>query len=206
MFIMKKHKIILYFVVLFVVAWGLSVSYAINTTSNGHQFTSLQDKSITLADNSCRRVTNNATNRFIPTRTMWEWNSFNAVAVWLGVSINSCSVDGSCWGGANTCSVGSTSGYSAGSCDWSQTWSCLGANGWSTASCSIANAPCCVYTEYDAYRIESNCYTVYPNGINWPWCMTSRYCDNDFVYPYYSSCTWYWESHIYTYGQFVWCY
>ena len=65
---------------------------------------------------------------------------------------------------------------------------------------------CCTITNYEPYRLESNCSEVYPNGINWPWCMTSRYCDNDFVYPYYNSCTWYWEDHTYTYGQFVGCY
>jgi hypothetical protein len=122
MFIMKKHKIILYFVVLFVVAWGLSVSYAINTTSNGHQFTSLQDKSITLADNSCRRVTNNATNRFIPTRTMWEWNSFNAVATgqWVAIA-NCCRTEYSCYT-ASCCST-----YQVFQWDFLPTWWICGA-------------------------------------------------------------------------------
>lgn len=53
-----------------------------------------------------------------------------------------CPVNGVCGSSANTCSSGTTSGYSAGSCGGSQTWSCVGLNGGNTASCSTPNAAC----------------------------------------------------------------
>ncbi len=53
-------------------------------------------------------------------------------------------MNGSCGGSANICNAGSPSGYSAGACGGSQTWSCIGSGGGSTSSCSIANAACAV--------------------------------------------------------------
>ncbi|MBN8544144.1 MAG: hypothetical protein J0M34_07765 [Alphaproteobacteria bacterium] len=55
---------------------------------------------------------------------------------------HACAVNGVCGGGANTCSAGSPSGYNAGSCGGSQTWTCNGSGGGSNANCSIANGAC----------------------------------------------------------------
>jgi hypothetical protein len=65
----------------------MGIVYALNTWDTGYQVTNNQTKDITLQDLSCRRITNNNTNRFIPTKTMAEWNAFNAVAGGQGVSV-----------------------------------------------------------------------------------------------------------------------
>lgn len=181
--------------------------HAINTTTDGYQLAPSQTQILTLADSSCIRIINGPTARFIPTRTMAEWSTFSSVASSLWVSVGGCPINGVCNNSVQfACSAGSSTSNIAGSCGTNSTWSCVWSNGGSTASCSLGTASCCVRTDYDAYRVESNCFTVYPNGINWPGCMTSRYCDNDFTYPYYNSCTGWWADHQYSYGQFVWCY
>ncbi len=72
----------------------------------------------------------------------WTWTCAGA----YGGSTASCSaqktINGSCSATSNTCTTGSTSGYSAGSCGGSETWNCVGSNGGSTAACSKANAAC----------------------------------------------------------------
>lgn len=60
----------------------------------------------------------------------------------LNQSGASCAINGVCSGTSNTCTAGSPSGYAAGSCGGSQTWTCNGSGGGSNASCSIANAAC----------------------------------------------------------------
>jgi hypothetical protein len=68
-----------------------------------------------------------------------------SLGVLSGTYTNSgCTVvtNGACGGTSNTCTAGSPSGYLAGSCGGSQTWTCQGANGGSNAACSIANAAC----------------------------------------------------------------
>lgn len=90
---MKKTYSLLKFI--FSVMFGatlvyIGISYALNTADSGYQFTPWEAKYISLSNGSCVWITNNATNRFVPTKTMWEWNSFNAVAWWLGVSVYGC--------------------------------------------------------------------------------------------------------------------
>ncbi len=64
----------------------------LNTPQLGYRFTGTQIADITLADGSCKKVTNNGTDRFIPTKTMAEWVSFSNLAAFLGVGIGSCIV------------------------------------------------------------------------------------------------------------------
>ena len=100
-------------------------------------------------------------------------------------------VNGSCSGTANTCIVWSPSGYSAGSCGWAQTWSCIGSGGWSTASCSIANAAC---------PTCSNWSTNYPacdacpmsQAINWLTWQCDNYPTCNYGGGYFSCNIWYW--------------
>jgi hypothetical protein len=102
----------------------------------------------------CRVITSSRSSVwFVPTRTLAWWVSFRDHLP-SGVSISSCvvAVNWSCGWAANTCGAGSTTGYSAGSCGGSQTWSCLGSGGGTKSDCSIANAACppvpvnCSYT------------------------------------------------------------
>ncbi len=67
--------------------------YALNTWQTGYQFTQSKIGNITLADGSCKKVTNDGTNRFIPTKTMAEWLSFSSVASFLGINIWNCGTD-----------------------------------------------------------------------------------------------------------------
>jgi hypothetical protein len=91
----------------------------------------------------CKKVTAWATTKryFIPTRTLTEWNSFKNNSPW-GASITECPINGVCSWSANTCSVGTPSGYNPWSCGGSQTWTCLGQYGGMSDFCSIANPPC----------------------------------------------------------------
>lgn len=47
-----------------------------------------------------------------------------------------CPVNWSCWGYQNTCTSGTPSWYSYGSCGGYSTWMCLGSNGWVNSSCT----------------------------------------------------------------------
>lgn len=114
--------------------------------------------------------------------------NINCVGAW-----GACSV--ACGGGTQTYTI-TTPQSGTGS-------SCSSTNG-ATQACNT-NA-CCIVTYGTAYRVESNCFEVTPNGIMWPGCTISKYCDNDFVYPYTNSCTGPGEDHTYTYGQYVGCY
>ena len=71
-------------------------------------------------------------------------NQLGGVVVMSDIASGPPPINAVCSGVSNTCSTGSPTGYSAGSCGGSQTWSCTGSNGGSTASCSIANAACVV--------------------------------------------------------------
>ena len=61
----------------------IGVVYAINSAITGWSVAPSSITDITLIDTTCRRVTNNAVstnNRYIPTTTMAEWNSFALAA------------------------------------------------------------------------------------------------------------------------------
>ncbi|MBV8059899.1 MAG: hypothetical protein JO253_00045 [Alphaproteobacteria bacterium] len=72
-----------------------------------------------------------------------SWYSGNAYAIRVcACNGGSSAVYGSCGSSANTCTSGTASGYSAGACGGNATWTCLGSNGGTNASCSLANAAC----------------------------------------------------------------
>lgn len=130
-----------------IMVWVAYAAAAIGSTLGGWR-TAWVVEDITDNTGTCRRITAWPANYFIPSRTATEYNAFTAVAASKGFTITSCGipvVNWVCGGGANTCSVGSPSGYSAGACGGSQTWSCLGSGGGTNASCSIANAACVVH-------------------------------------------------------------
>lgn len=66
------------------------IAYAINTTIDGWRFSPSQTLDVILADWSCRRVTNNNTSpydRFLPTRSMNEWASFETnTPAWVTIA------------------------------------------------------------------------------------------------------------------------
>ena len=54
-----------------------------------------------------------------------------------------CPINGACGGSSNTCSTApAPTGYAAGACGGSATWTCPGQNGGSNTGCSLANSPC----------------------------------------------------------------
>ncbi len=92
-----------------------------------------------------------------------------------------CNTSGVCGGTANTCTAGTPSGYSTGSCGWSQTWSCDGSWTGSTAACSITNPACingaCNAPFNSATTPTPTCATGTPTAISgtgpWTWWCNS---------------------------------
>ncbi len=80
---------------------------------------------------------------------------------WYGAQTCVARTNGSCGSSANTCDAGSPSWYSAWSCGWRQRWTCNGSNGWTNASCSLANAACTL-----ACPAMSDFHTC---ELNWIW-------------------------------------
>ena len=151
-------------ILLWVIIGGVSLVwavYAVGTYLEWWRTTGVANQDIADNTNTCRRITSWPANYFIPSRTATEWNAFNTVAASKGFTITSCGipvVNWVCGGGANTCTAWSPSGYSAGACGGSRTWSCLGSGGGSNASCSLANPGC-------AYNISGIGWDSWPYTI-----------------------------------------
>lgn len=76
-------------------------------------------------------------------------------------------VNWSCGTSANTCTTGSPTAYTSGSCWWAQTWTCNSPNGGINENCSIAREACPV----NCYGEWSRCSTAYGD----PTCGTTTY-------------------------------
>lgn len=68
---------------------------------------------------------------------------------------------------ANTCTKWTPSGYNAGTCGGNATWTCNGANGWASVSCSKANAAC---------PVNGSCGSA--NGVTTVSYPTANWCAN----------------------------
>lgn len=155
----------------------MGIVYALNTWDTGYQVTNNQTKDITLQDLSCRRITNNNTNRFIPTKTMAEWNAFNAVAGGQGVSVWSCAVNCSWYWSydsqATTCWGTTTTYY------YTYYITQYAENGW--ASCPYSNWQSWINTYFrtghDSWQFAWVCWGNWAIDTYW-------YCSSDWTNPW----------------------
>lgn len=83
----------------------------------------------------------------------WDGSNWSCIAMPIEWSCNNAV--------ANTCTYGTPTGYAAGSCGWTATWTCSGLNGWgSNTSCNKANPPCpvnCSYTTTGWWACSASC-------------------------------------------------
>lgn len=82
----------------------------------------------------------------------WDGSNWSCIAMPIEWACNNATV--------NTCTYGTPTGYAAGSCGWSATWTCSGLNGWGSASCSKVNPPCpvnCSYTTTGWWACSVSC-------------------------------------------------
>ncbi len=167
---LKKYFTItsIFITTFFAIVSYVAIVYAINSASTGWSVAPSSTADITLIDSSCRRIVNNATstnNRYIPTTTMSEWNSFALAAPSQGVGIGSC--------------ISYT--YSWRSTWW---WAC-------SASCDggvqLGSALC----ERSDGQLVSQTYCGW--GMPWVWntCNTSScsYCSGNQVWPNTTFCS-----------------